>query len=179
MSLKDELKAFQKTPKFQNMVYEKMKHDPTFGLGESTSGTKQRAVDFGHKMREILQKKIANMESIAAKELFLGNIIVKENFIKGSGWVIDVSFDEDEVTSNSLYWQNPEYEMGAYLPVLFNEGYDADNYVYGYDNYGNYIRSKRHRDAEHFIQDAVDEFNLAQKGEAIAQYSSRYSGGTL
>lgn len=183
MSIQDQLRGFEKTDKFKKLVAEKMKSDPNFGDGVKRGGSKKAATNFGDEMREILRDEILNIRN-RDKESFLDHIIMSEEFVSGTGWTISVSFDEDKVTSNSLYWQNPNYELGAYLPVLFNEGYDANNYVYGYNNSGDYIRSSkslpdRHRDTLYFIQRAVDSFNSKYKGKAVAQYSSKYSGGTL
>lgn len=176
MSIESQLKVFAKTDKFRKLVAEKIKNNPNFGSGSYH----KTAVKFGDEMKEFLRNEIVNIKSSTTNESFLDHIIVNEEFLNGTGWTINVSFDEDKVTRNSLFWQNPKYEMGAYLPTLFNEGYDADNYVYGYDDNGTYYSySKKHREALYFIQRAVDLFNTKYKGKAVAQYNSKYTGGTL
>ena len=177
-NLDQQLKKFEKTDKFRKNVEEKLKHNfsssNSFGLK-----TLQTVKQYGSRMKEILREDILDIKSSTTGESFLDHIIVSEEFRPGLGWIINIFFDEDEVTRNSLYWQSPKYEMGAYLPVLFNEGYDAKSWVYGYDNNGNYIRSLTHRDALHFIQKSVDRFNTEQKGMVVAEYSDKYSGGTF
>lgn len=83
---------------------------------------------------------------------------------------------KDDVSRVSLYEE--KYPEGLRnIVALFNNGYSAGDYVYGYwdghtpssassenvlrQHYGasyTYIRSLRHRDGMHFINNAVDEF---------------------
>ena len=177
-NLEQQLKKFEKTDKFRKEVEKVIKYTSSSGNSFSLK-TLQTAKQYGLRMKEILREDILNIKSSTTGKSFLDYIVVSEEFKSGLGWIINVSFNADEVTRNSLYWQNPKYEMGAYLPVLFNEGYNANNPVYGYDSNGNYIRSLTHRDALYFVQKSVERFNIEQKGRAIAEYSDKYSGGTF
>lgn len=176
MTIDEQLKTFQKTKKFNDLVIKKAKSDATFGSNFNGAGSQKNAIKYGEQMKEILRSEIIDVKSTATNESFLDHIIVNEEFVTGMGWVINVLFDEDLMYRDSLY--PDKYPDGVLLNEIFNEGYSAKDYVYGTWHEEN-IRSKKQRTALYFIQRAVDRFNAKQKGKAIAQYNSKYTGGTL
>ena len=82
----------------------------------------------------------------------------------------EVGFDRGALRRESLYTKNGYTGEGIdNIVALFNNGYRAANYVYGYwrgegddfdDSFG-WVKSKKEREALHFMQDAVSEFNAA------------------
>lgn len=172
MSLEQQLQKYYQSKEFKARVDKLVKTDKNFG------GTESSAKQYGREIKEYLTQEINKLDSVSAIERFAKAIIVETKFITNTGWIIDISFDEDEVTSNSLWWDNPEYEMGAYLPTLFANGYEADNYVYGYNNNGESIRSSKKRQGYNFVKAAVDRFNQSYSNTK-AEYNEIYEGGTL
>lgn len=176
-SIESKLRAFEKTERFKKLVAKKIKVDPNFGAASKGHGSKDVAIQYGKAMKKILQDEILPIKSSYSKKSFLDYIIISEEFVNGSGWVVNVSFDEEKMHRESLY---PEkYHDGVQLDEIFNEGYSARAYAYGVNQYGDAIYSKKQRDALYFVQRAVDNFNTKYKGKAIAEYNRKYSGGTL
>lgn len=175
-SLEKKLKEFEKTERFKTLVAENMKINSNFASESKGHSAKEAAIKFGERMKRILRNEISGIKSLVTGENFLDHIIVEEKFIKGTGWIVDVSFDDAFMHRESL--DPDDYPDGAELDVLFNEGYSARAYTYGIWH-GEAIYSRKQRDALHFIQQSVEKFNTEQKGKAIAQYSSKYNGGTL
>lgn len=98
---------------------------------------------------------------------------------------IHVNFREDDLHRDSLFpgdEDHPGYPDGyANIAALMNRGYSAKNYVYGEwpEGSGKRIRSKRSRQGTHFMQAAVDHFNIQYGTNATAELSSEYEGGTI
>lgn len=175
-NLEKKLKEFEKSARFKQIVAKKTNTDVNFGSGSKGHSTKESAIKFGERMRKILRDEIVGIKSSVTEESFLDHIIVQANFTKGIGWVVDISFDDTFMHRESL--DPHDYPAGAELNVLFNEGYSAKAYTFGVWH-GENIYSRKQRNALYFIQQAVQKFNAEQKGKAVAQYSSKYSGGTL
>ena len=77
--------------------------------------------------------------------------------------VIEFWFD-DTLWRESL---NPgEYPDGAYLNVLFNNGVNAQGYIYGVWH-DRFVRSVKHRPASHFMYKARNEFMQKHPGCSI------------
>lgn len=101
------------------------------------------------------------------------------------GYRVDVFYMQDDVERSSLY---PEggYDKVYDIIALLNQGYTADNYVYGEWKrtstvYGPHasIRSLKQRDGYFYIQSAVRQFNQLYDTEAEVffdedRFGSRY-----
>ena len=175
-SIDSQVEQLMKTPKYKEIISKKLANEKNFGNGGNGFGNEKKAQLYGEEMKNLLLDEINNLDSLPAIERFKKAIRVKTRFEIGIGWVIDVYFDEDEVSSNSLWWE--KYENGAYLPVLFANGYTAKNRVYGYTNNGNYAISKQSRIGYNFIANAVQRFNSIHNKTVKAEYNEIY-GGTL
>ena len=176
MSLETELQKYYQSKEFKNKVDHLAKTDKNWG---KTSGVTEKLVkQYGQEMQSYLIQEINKLDSLRAIERFTKAIIVEPKFVYGIGWRIDIRFDESEVISNSLWWDSPKYEMGAYLPTLFANGYNADNYVYGRNNDGENIRSLKMRRGYNFVKAAVDRFNQ-NHNNTKAEYNEIYDGGIL
>lgn len=98
---------------------------------------------------------------------------------------IHVNFKEDDLHRDSLFSGNedhPGYPDGyANIAALMNRGYSAKDYVYGEwpEGSGKRIRSKKSRQGTHFMQAAVEHFNIQYGTNATAELSSAYEGGTI
>lgn len=178
-NLEKQLLNFQKSDKYKKIIADKSKQDKNFGKSNGSGGTESLAKQYGLKMKEILLKEINTLDSASAIERFTNAIVVEPKFINGIGWIVDIRFDEDEVTSNSLWWQNQSYEIGAYLPSIFNNGYTAKNYVYGKNNNGESMRSKLSRSPIPFIQNAINRFNAEFSKTGTRAECNEIYGGTL
>lgn len=177
MTIEQKLKEFKKTARFKELVAEKMKTDPNLGSSSKGHSAKDIAMNFGNHMREILQNEIVSIKSSVTDESFLDHIIISEEFISGTGWVVNISFDDKYMHRESLY---PEaYPDGVELDEIFNEGYPKIRADIWGKWHGEYTYGLDHRKALYFIQRSVEKFNSKYKGKAVAQYSSRYTGGTL
>lgn len=137
------------------------------------------------RMRDILREEILKIQDKNGVA-FLDHINI-ENSVKtiqsnGQDCLSVGIYFEDDVWSNSLWYS--KYEMGAYLPFLFNNNYYAKHYVYGKNNQGAPIRSQktlpdRHLATVGFMKRAVDRFNSEMSGSGIrAEYSTGYDKGT-
>lgn len=164
------------TPKYKELISKKFANEKNFGNGGNGFDNERKAKLYGEEMKNLLLDEINHLDSLPAIERFKKAVRVKTHFEIGTGWVIDVYFDEDEVSSNSLWWE--KYENGAYLPVLFANGYSAKNNVYGYNNNGEHIVSKESRLGYNFIANAVQRFNSVHSKNIKAEYNEIY-GGTL
>lgn len=105
---------------------------------------------------------------------------------KGNKFTVDITFDEKEIHRESLY--DDEYPDGLLnIIALFNSGYSAGNYVYGWwDNHEQlgiaasesayrsgigmkdaFVRSRKEREGLWFVSDAIDAFNDTYKSYGI------------
>lgn len=114
---------------------------------------------------EILKQEAASSGDIA--ESVLDNIssasITNFKINKDGSAIVDVSFIDD-LRRQSLYEE--KYDGVTNIVALFNNGYEASNYVYG-TWHGEKVRSKKNRSGSHFMQRAADKFN--------AQYGAEFN----
>lgn len=99
------------------------------------------------------------------------------------GYEVKINFDRAALHRDSLE-NDLDYEGIDNIVALFNNGYEASNYVYGWWNGHNatgeavsrsitmdegyaWVRSKKNREALNFMQAAAEEFN--------AKYGSKYN----
>lgn len=178
MSLQSEINKYVESKEFKEKVNSLSKTNANFGKLNGSGGAEKFAKQCGEELRGYLIESINNLDSEPAKKRFLDAIIVNHEFIKGTGWIVNICFDEKLVSSKSLWDEG--YPNGAYLPTLFNNGYSASDYVYGCDNHGEYIRSKIVRQGYNFIKCAVDKYNSVHNGDGTkAEYNEIYKDGTL
>ena len=121
-------------------------------------------------LKEIIYKHLP--ESIRSVGETLSSSAVK--YIP-SGTEVELRFDKDATKRKSLY-EKGDPDGIENIVALLNNGYRAENYVYGYWK-GNKIRSKKEREPLQFMQDAVREFNNAYgaKYNVTAVLSEEYT----
>lgn len=137
---------------------------------------KARATAIAEELADMLRDEIRGNEVISerAKTVFLGAIRTGAFFDdECDAWVAAVYFDRERVSRRS--WlnngsgdenQDPDYDFDIYIPVLFNSGYTAKNYVYTTIN-GKRIRSRIHRDPGHFLENTKDRFDKLHRKDGL------------
>lgn len=88
------------------------------------------------------------------------------------GYYVDICFDEEQLRRDSL--SSEKYPDGTRkysdgiknIVSLFDRGYDARGAVFG-EWHGRNTVSLRHRDASHFLQNAIKEFNEKNKDAGV------------
>ena len=138
-------------------------------LKNHSGDMKRKAEEYGREMKEILRNEVRDIVSERSGKSFLDYIDFNvEN--KNNSWIVNVSFNESEVHRKSLWDEG--YPNGVYLTDIYNNGMNAKDIVYG-EWYGKWIKSNPHRDALHFIQNAVAKFNITHKN-VKAVYDEKY-----
>lgn len=135
---------------------------------------------YGEKMKEILFKKI----SLVIKSISIDDIIVGKPYRDKNGGVrLQISFREGSMHRASL---NPHSEGIENIVLLFTQGYHAQKGVHGIWKRKDgevEIWSRRHREPDDFLKNAVDEFNVYAEGKAVAKLEKKYlvknTGGSL
>ena len=137
-------------------------------------------------MRRILFKHIKTNKNAGEenqewiKSFSINDIIIdKPQKINGE-WSVKLSLNSKALRRESLY--EDEYREGVYdIILLLSKGYHAKDYVYGlYKDRKTYsyewvsIRSKKDRDPDPFLENAINEFNDIQKDEAKAELIGKY-----
>lgn len=174
MSLKSEYEKFLKSDKFKSYIKSSVANDSKFGgTGQGTEAMAKRCAS---EIVDYLDRYIALVPSDNFVLRMYGRYDAVTRFESGRGWVVEVRFDEDAAFSPSL---RPDEYDDVYLPVLFNNGWNANGTVYGYwQTHDIYTRSRQRRDAALFIQRAVNDFNKKYAGTGIvAEYNPVYDGG--
>ena len=135
---------------------------------------------YGEKMKQILFNHINPLiRSITMDDIIVGTPKKNE---KGY-WTLRVSFNEGSLQRDSLYYDG--YPQGLNnIVLLFAHGYHARDYVYGWWDLPNQnwyggnefvnVRSRKDRDPNNFLYDAVDEFNGSVHGFAVATLEEKY-----
>lgn len=112
-------------------------------------------------------------------------------------YVITLSFDQESLHRDSLE-NDLGYDGIRNIVAMFNNGVHAEHYVYGYwkgckqksksvlrsgsgDNDFAWIRSKKDREALHFMQDAEAEFNqkYGDKYNVMVSLGADYTSGSI
>ena len=138
-------------------------------LKNHSGDMKRKAEEYGREMKEILRNEVRDIVSERSGKSFLDYIDFDvEN--KNNSWIVNVSFNEYQTHRDSLWKEG--YPSGVQLVDIYNNGMDARGSVYG-EWYGNSIESNPHRDALHFIQNAVAKFNITHKN-VKAVYDEKY-----
>lgn len=166
-----QLEKFMKSKSFKTAVDKAVSSSHAKAIFEDAEKVSEK---YAKEMKKALLDEISKLESKRARDRFLNAVTYKVAFEEGTGWVVIINFDESKVVSNSL---QPDRYGKAYLPVLFNNGYTAKNYIYGVNNHGEFIRSLKHREPTNFIKNAVEKFNKSNK-DIEAEFNKIF-GGTL
>lgn len=131
---------------------------------------------YGEKMKQILFNHINPLiRSITMDDIIVG--APKKN--EKGYWTLRVSFNEGNLQRDSLYPEGSSDKFGSYengignIILLFAHGYHAGNYVYGTWRNARW-KSRKDRDPNNFLYDAVDEFNGSAHGFAVATLEEKY-----
>lgn len=178
MNLNDKINEFLRSDSFKKKVREQTGYNVDLNTTTTMiSVSKESAEKIAAEIKNDLSHYIAMVPSVNFVDRMLDMYDVGVRFQKGVGWVIELWFDEDSAFSPSL---KPEWYDDAYLPILFNNGWEAAHYVYGeWVSKGIYTRSKIKRKGAGFIQKAVEAFNKRHSGTNIhASYNPVYDNDT-
>ena len=134
---------------------------------------------YGEKMKEILFRHINPViDSISPNDIVVGNLKKTDD-----GYRMEISFRENSLYRESLYvdgyYGNEQLQN---IVLLFAKGYHARDYVYGYwvkpgkniDVGQMSIRSRKDREPNSFLEEAVKEFNQTANGYAEAILDEKY-----
>ena len=174
MSLNDEIARYIQSDKYKEEVRRQLGQNPTFGSGR----TKAIAEKYAEEIYNDLTETISLVASPNFVERMLDSYYTEVKFVNGQGWVVELFFDDMSAFSASL---DPDrYEDGAYLPLIFNNGWNARGQVFGYwVSKDVEVMSRRRRKGSYFIQKAVDAFNNRhEKDGARALYNPVYDGAS-
>lgn len=177
MSLNDKINNYLNSDNFKEKVKQ---HTGLDIKGNSATiniyASRETAERYAAEIKNDLAHAIAMVPSMNFVDRMLDMYDVGVRFENGVGWVIELWFDEDAAFSPSLI---PEWYDEVYLPILFNNGWEAQNYVRGtWVSKGVRIKSLIKRKGAGFIQKAVDAFNKRHVGTNVkASYNPVYDRG--
>jgi hypothetical protein len=126
-----------------------------------------RATELALELIRMVQSRLPHSISEVGDALFYSELTPKA----GGGGEIAIYFDPEALRRDSL--QSEKYDGIDNIVAMFNNGYRADGYVYGpwrghsptegiTEDYA-WVWSKKEREALHFMQDAIEEFNSKYK----------------
>lgn len=166
-SILSKANAYINTPQFQKKIEEKVDSIAMTG-GSAINGQSGRRITIAAvpmaaaKFIEVLQNEIGSLSIGAGEELTKLEHGAAHKIGKNK-YQIEVWFSGD-LHRDSLYPAG--YPEGVNnIAALFNNGYGANDYVYG-EWHGERIRSKKERNALNFIGNAVQNY--------MANYASEY-----
>ncbi len=173
MSIESELKKWASSPAGKKRIAEerakKLRAGQKFGQGSSSVSVEQ-AKKMGDEMRDILY---AHLPVGLKASISTGDIIVSAPKVQADGsMLVELSFRPEALERESL---DPEkYPEGVDNIIrLFSHGYTAHGDVWGMWH-GHEQWNLRHRAADPFMQDAVDEFNALHGGAGVAELRGDY-----
>lgn len=173
MSLEAELKKWMADPKDKKRIADakakKLKSGQKFGQG-SNSVSIEQAKKMGEEMRDILY---ANLPVGLQASISASDIIVSAPKVQADGsMLVELNFRPEALERESL---DPEkYPEGVDNIIrLFSHGYTAHGDVVGMWH-GHEQWNLRHRNADPFMQNAVDEFNALHGGAGVAELRDDY-----
>lgn len=164
---------------YANSPEGKKKIKDEYGLIYEEKIDKKKLREYGEQMKEILFKHISPViDSISIDDIIVGDLEDTKE-----GWKMQISFNEDNLRRESLYLD--EYYGDNELQnivLLFAKGYHARDYVYGFwtkpgqsvSIAQDRIRSRKDRDPNPFLNNAVAEFNQKTDGYATAILDEKY-----
>jgi len=159
-SIAEQLKSLEKTAWFKKQVNTAYKNN----VGSVKGAATQAASFYGDE--------IADIKSQTTGESFLDYILVDESVttIEKNGTVyvcISLQFDEVMMRRQSLV-----SEETVNIAKIFNQGYEAEYSVFGYDRHGQFINSLTQREGLHFVENAISKFNNRyRKNIAYAEFN--------
>lgn len=173
MSIESELKKWANSPAGKKRIAEekakKLKAGQKFGQGSNGVSIEQ-AKKMGEEMRDILY---ANLPVGLKASVRTSDIIVSAPKVQADGsMLVELNFRPEALERESL---DPEkYPEGVDNIIrLFSHGYTAHGDVVGMWH-GHEQWNLRHRNADPFMQNAVDEFNALHGGAKIADVRPDY-----
>lgn len=102
---------------------------------------------------------------------------------KAEKWAIYLQFDPIRSRRDSWYPEGSSdwgsYADGVDIVQLMNRGYEARNHVFLKDGQKTLRASRKSYDGEHFVQDAVREFNDLYGKDATASYNAEKFNRTV
>ena len=163
--LNERLRDYLNSAPVQKRIREEIKKNPQIGKS-SGGGAESVAKAAAEELKDILLDVIDSNSILSprAKEVFSDAVRSEVFFDDGVGWTANVYFDREVVARRS--WYEIKYDFDVYLPVLFNNGYDAENYVYKKID-GEGRRSLRVRAASEFIQETAVEFRRRHNNDGL------------
>lgn len=140
----------------------------TYGVEYSETLPRMKIKASSLEMKRILYSYIkAVIRSVSEDDIIIG-----EPFVNEVGRVcVKVSLREERMRRASLY--DDKYDGIDNIILLFSHGYSARDHVYGWWG-GNYVRSRRTREPNSFLDDAVSEFNNKYTDFAFAVLDDKY-----
>lgn len=178
MNLNDKINKYLASDAFKKKAKAQTGYDiNTKATTTMVAAPRETAEKCAAEIKNDLSNAIAMVPSVNFVDRMLDMYDVGIRFVDDIGWVIELWFDEDKAFSPSLI---PDWYDEVYLPILFNNGWEAQNYVWGeWVSKKVYIHSKIKRKGEKFIQKAVDAFNKRHVRTNIrASYNPVYDRGT-
>ena len=175
-TLKECIADFLKSKEIQDYVKAVVSGDKGMGSSIGTQFAKARAAGLAEELADILREEIQHNDILSerAKEVFLPAIRTGIYYDNDYGaWIAMVYFDRKLVKRRS--WlnegpdakiQDPLYDFDIYIPILFNSGYTAQNYVYKRVG-SKTIRSKIHREPSRFLENAKAEFDKRHRKDGL------------
>lgn len=177
MSLSSKLNAWIKSPQGQARLQSKLEEYNRNGIKETAAGDsvipETRIYEAAAKFIQVLQMTAKSYDLPDSVMKHIDGMSSSGIIQTGDGFEIPLYFDGD------LHRDSLENDLGYNgidnIVALFNNGYHAQNYVYGWwdnhspsgeavgrslynDDYA-WVRSKKERDALKFIQQAINDFN--------------------
>ncbi len=168
------VKEYAKSPEGQAEIQKK------YGVQYREKIPQSELMAYGEKMKQIL---FAHINPII-KSITMDDIIVEPPVVnKGGRLSMKISFREGSLHRESLYEDG--YPEGlSNIVLLFARGYHASDYAYGLWGLPNQtwyggsgfvsVRSRKDREPNHFLHDAVNEFNGSSGGFAVAKLEEKY-----
>ena len=170
----------QLVEQYANSSQGKAEIQKKYGVHYRDKVSKSELIAYGNQMKQILFEHVNKI----IKSIKLDDIVVEEPIIdKDGGATLKISFREGSLYRDSLYVDG--YPDGLEnIVLLFARGYHASDYVYGWWNLPNQtwyggsgfvnVRSRKDREPNNFLHEAVAEFNKQTNGFAIAKLEDKY-----
>lgn len=151
--LEAQLKALERSPKFQRMVAqaqrEAVRRGQTFGHG-SDAVSPEAALKKADELRRVLYKYIREViDSFEEDDIEIGTPRPDEN----GNYIVELRFRPERVWRPSLTGEGGVDN----IVLLFSKGYDAGAQVYG-EWHGSRIGSRTHLEGDDFLLRAIDEY---------------------
>ena len=178
MSLSSKLNAWIRSPQGQARLQGKMAEYTRYGIEKTAAGDsiipEKRGWEAAAKFIQVLQMTAKSYDLPESVMKHIDEIDIGSIIRIGDGFEVPLYFGGD-LHRNSLENDATSYGGIDNIVALFNNGYHASNYVYGWwdghspsgESIGRslhnedfaWVRSKKEREALKFIQQAISDFN--------------------